>query len=45
MMWGIIVGTYSTIFVAAPMLVYMNLRRDRTAAEKPADAEKAPSDA
>ena len=45
MMWGIIVGTYSTIFVAAPMLVYMNLRRDRTPAEKPADAEKAPSGA
>jgi preprotein translocase SecF subunit len=24
--WGIIVGTYSTIFVATPMLLYMNLR-------------------
>ena len=38
MMWGIVVGTYSTIFVAAPMLVYMNLRRDRVAGGKPADA-------
>lgn len=27
MMWGIVVGTYSTIFVAAPMLIYMRLRR------------------
>jgi preprotein translocase SecF subunit len=45
MMWGIIVGTYSTIFVAAPMLVYMNLRRDRASGGKPADAEQAPSEA
>ena len=44
MMWGIIVGTYSTIFVAAPMLVYMNLRRDRVAGGKPTDAEQAPSE-
>lgn len=27
MSWGIIVGTYSTIWVATPMLIYMNLRR------------------
>jgi preprotein translocase subunit SecF len=45
MMWGIIVGTYSTIFVAAPMLVYMNLRRDRSAGEKPAELEQAPKGA
>jgi preprotein translocase SecF subunit len=45
MLWGIVVGTYSTIFVAAPMLVYMNLRRDRVAGGKPADAEQAPSKA
>ena len=31
MIWGIIVGTYSTIFVAAPMLIYMNLRREPVA--------------
>jgi len=27
MTWGIVVGTYSTICVATPMLIYMNLRR------------------
>ena len=34
MIWGIVIGTYSTIFVASPMLIYMHLRRDREA--KPA---------
>lgn len=29
LIWGIVVGTYSTIFVASPMLIYMNLRRIR----------------
>jgi preprotein translocase SecF subunit len=32
MIWGIVIGTYSTIYVATPMLIYMNLRRDRGAA-------------
>lgn len=27
MIWGIVVGTYSSIFIAVPLLVYMNLRR------------------
>lgn len=45
MMWGIIVGTYSTIFVAAPMLVYLNLRRDRGEASKPPELERAPKGA
>lgn len=26
MIWGIVIGSYSTIFVATPMLLYMNLR-------------------
>jgi preprotein translocase SecF subunit len=26
MIWGVIVGTYSTIYVGAPMLIYFNLR-------------------
>ncbi|HEX2582352.1 MAG TPA: protein translocase subunit SecF [Dongiaceae bacterium] len=30
MMWGIVVGTYSTICVATPLLLYMNLRRQKT---------------
>jgi preprotein translocase SecF subunit len=28
MIWGIVIGTYSTIFVASPLLIYMRLRRD-----------------
>ena len=27
MIWGVLVGTYSSIFVAVPLLVHMNLRR------------------
>ena len=27
MIWGVLVGTYSSIFIAAPLLIYMNLRR------------------
>ena len=27
MIWGVIVGTYSSIFIAVPLLVYMKLRR------------------
>jgi len=45
MMWGIIVGTYSTIFVAAPMLVYMNLRRDRSSGDMTPGAAPAPKSA
>jgi preprotein translocase SecF subunit len=42
MTWGIVIGTYSTIFVASPMLIYMNLRREKVGAYKP-DPEKAAS--
>jgi len=27
MIWGVVVGTYSSIFIATPLLIYMNLRR------------------
>lgn len=27
MIWGVVVGTYSSIFIAVPLLVYMKLRR------------------
>jgi preprotein translocase SecF subunit len=37
MTWGIVIGTYSTICVATPMLVYMNLRRRKDDAD-PASA-------
>lgn len=41
MTWGIVAGTYSTICVATPMLIYMNLRRGPEAeakGDKPADS-------
>jgi preprotein translocase SecF subunit len=49
MTWGIVIGTYSTICVATPMLIYMNLRRSADAAGKTdtpsggAPAENAPA--
>ncbi len=30
MIWGVIVGTYSTNFIATPLLVYMGVKRDWT---------------
>jgi preprotein translocase SecF subunit len=38
MLWGLIVGTYSSIYVAMPVLIYFNLR---TAREKAGDDEAA----
>jgi preprotein translocase subunit SecF len=26
MIWGVVIGTYSTVFVAAPILLFLNLR-------------------
>jgi preprotein translocase subunit SecF len=31
MIWGVLVGTYSTIYVACPLLLYLNLRRESVA--------------
>jgi len=28
MIWGVIIGTYSSIFIAAPVLFYLNVKRD-----------------
>ena len=39
LIWGVLVGTYSTIFIAAPMLIYFNLRPSgstKQAATRPA---------
>jgi preprotein translocase subunit SecF len=43
MIFGIIIGTYSSIFIAAPLLIYLNLRAGRSSVEeaesgKPAEA-------
>jgi len=47
MVWGIVIGTYSTICVATPLLLYMHLHRirgkDEKAAEKAAAEKKAGS--
>ena len=41
MTWGVIVGTYSSIFIASPLLIYMNLRRSIFDDE---DAEGSPAE-
>jgi preprotein translocase subunit SecF len=33
MLFGVIIGTYSSIFVAVPLLLYMNVRRIPAGAE------------
>ena len=37
MIWGIFVGTYSSIFIAAPVLIYLNLRSRPSAGEPAAE--------
>ncbi len=34
MIWGILVGTYSSVFVAAPLLMWFNVKRDWTTDEE-----------
>jgi len=44
MIWGVVIGTYSSIFVAAPVLLYLGVRRevfDKETDEKPGDATPA----
>jgi preprotein translocase subunit SecF len=31
LIWGVIVGTYSTIFIASPILIHLNLRAESVA--------------
>ena len=28
MIWGVVIGTYSSVFIAAPLLLYLNVKRD-----------------
>lgn len=37
MIFGVVIGTYSSIFIAAPVLIYLNLRPGRTDAEVKAE--------
>jgi preprotein translocase subunit SecF len=39
MIWGVMVGTYSSIFIAAPLLIHMNLRAQDVALDKDDGAE------
>ena len=40
MLWGLVIGTYSSVYVAMPMLVYFNLRTGKErAADEQAEAE------
>jgi len=38
LVWGVVIGTYSSICLAVPILLYFNLRRDTTARENVKDA-------
>jgi preprotein translocase subunit SecF len=39
MIWGVLVGTYSSIFIAAPLLIHLNLRAQDVALDKDDGAE------
>ena len=41
MIWGVLVGTYSSIFIATPLLMYMNLRRSIFDDEDEAEGSRA----
>jgi preprotein translocase SecF subunit len=43
MIWGIVIGTYSTICVATPMLIYMNIRRGPAEDKAGTPADGAPA--
>ena len=43
MIWGIFVGTYSSIFIASPALIYLNLDKKREQWAREADAAAAPA--
>ncbi len=36
---GIVIGTYSSIFVASPVLTFLNIRRGKVSQDKPVEAE------
>lgn len=42
MIWGIVVGTYSSIFVAAPLLIYLGVKREWSGLGGPKVKEPAP---
>jgi preprotein translocase subunit SecF len=44
MLWGVIIGTYSSIFVAAPVLIILGTTREWSGEAKKADGEKVLAD-
>ncbi|MBI2236547.1 MAG: protein translocase subunit SecF [Magnetospirillum sp.] len=38
MLWGLVIGTYSSIYVAMPVLIYFNLRTGKRAEDEEAEA-------
>ena len=40
LIWGVLIGTYSSIFIASPILLFLNLRADQVAL--PSAAETTP---
>jgi preprotein translocase SecF subunit len=41
MIWGIVIGTYSSIFIASPLLLYLGVKRDWSGQAGSGKAEKA----
>lgn len=41
LIFGIVIGTYSSVYIASPVLLFMNIRRDAGDAEAGAEAEQA----
>jgi preprotein translocase SecF subunit len=41
MIWGVVIGTYSSIYIASPILIYFNLRPGAAAAPETAESSKA----
>ena len=44
LVWGVIIGTYSSICLAVPILLYFNIRRDTFAEVAPETEGKAPAE-
>jgi preprotein translocase SecF subunit len=41
MIWGVVIGTYSSIYIASPVLIYFNLRPGATQSAEVAESSKA----
>ena len=39
LIWGVLIGTYSSIFVATPLLLYLHVRRSGTVGKQAAEAD------